>query len=370
VAQATLARLTVCYQLKDAEDDLDELDLPSKLTRTDKVRDVLEDIDNYLIRKLGASGLPLAYVVRDSVALPADDEGYGMPTVTEEMINRGPHTGMYYELDTKEVWQMIRHVTHGGPGWSWVQGYQRTTDGRQAYLAIKTHYLGESYSTRVRAAADNTIESAYYDGKSRSFTFERYCEVLKAAFTDIETTGEEVSETRKVRILLQGIQDQRLLHAKTQVLATPALKATFESALNFIAQFLDDKKSHDTGNRGNQRNISSVNRSSGGRGGPGRGHGRGTGRNGARGRAQRTGRSSSKVEDKYYPYNEWVKLTPEQQQKVRELKAERDKRRSVQSVERNVKPRTDNESIQPDTSSKNSEIGAIMSQRKPASRDL
>jgi hypothetical protein len=150
---------------------------------------------------------------------------------------------------------MIRHVTHGGPGWSWVQSHQRTTNGRQAYLAIKTHYLGESYSTRVRAAADSNIDSAYYDGKSRSFTFERYCEVLKAEFTDIETTGEEVSETRKVRVLLQGIQNQRLSTAKTQVLVTPALKETFESALNFIAQFLDDKKSHDTSNRGSQRSF-------------------------------------------------------------------------------------------------------------------
>jgi hypothetical protein len=74
------------------------------------------------------------------------------------------------------------------------------------YLTIKTQYLGESYSTRVRAATDSTIESAYYDGKSRLFTFERYCEVLKAAFTDIETTGEEVSETRKVRILYKVIK--------------------------------------------------------------------------------------------------------------------------------------------------------------------
>jgi hypothetical protein len=64
-AQATLARLAICYRLKDAED----IDLPGKLTRIDKVRDVLEIMDNYLFRKLGSSGLPLAYVVRDTVAL-------------------------------------------------------------------------------------------------------------------------------------------------------------------------------------------------------------------------------------------------------------------------------------------------------------
>jgi hypothetical protein len=49
------------YLLYEAE----EVDLPTKLTQTDKVRELLEDLDNYLIRKLGSSGLPLAYVVRE-----------------------------------------------------------------------------------------------------------------------------------------------------------------------------------------------------------------------------------------------------------------------------------------------------------------
>jgi hypothetical protein len=163
-----------------------------------------------------------------------------------------------------------------------------------------------------------------------------------------------------------------LQQAKSQVLATPALKANFESALNFIAQFLDDKKYYDSGNRGNQRNVVSVTRGQNtGRGGPGRGHGRTGGRTG-RGRGQRSGRANLKVEDKYCPYAEWVKLSPEQQQKVRDLKADRDKRRNVQPVERNVKQRSDieannNEAV---VQTKQSEVGAMMSQRKPINREL
>jgi hypothetical protein len=68
-------------------------------------------------------------------------------------------------------------------------------------------------------------------------------------------------------------------------------------------------------------------------------------------------------------HNEWVKLSPEQQQKVRDLKAERDERRNVQQVAQNVKPKTDNEGKEGD-STKNSTVGAIMSQRKPFSREL
>jgi hypothetical protein len=113
------------------------LDLPSKMTRIDKVREVLEDIDNYLIQKRGGSGLPLAYIVREEVHLPLVDPGYGLPTLLDEMVARGPHFGQYYQPDNIEVWQVIRHVKHGGPGWSWVQEFQRTSNGRLAYLAIK-----------------------------------------------------------------------------------------------------------------------------------------------------------------------------------------------------------------------------------------
>jgi hypothetical protein len=274
------------------------------------------------------------------------------------------------------VWQVVRHVTHGGPGWSWVQGFQRITDGRAAYLALKSHYLGEAYSSRIRAAADNTIDSSYYDGKSRSFTFEKYCEVLKAAFTDIEVSGEEVSETRKVRVLLHGIRDKRLDTAVSQVMATPALRDTFESALNFIARFADEMKSLDTSGRAQQmRNVSAVNIRRGGRG-SGRGFASGTRGGGSAGRSGGRAGSNShkkiKVEDRYYPYEEWKLLDEDQQKQVCAFKAQRDasKKRGANSVEtnRNIKPQPE---VSEKAGTRPSEIGAVMSNRKPAAnRDL
>ena len=45
---------------------------------------------------------------------------------------------------------------------------------------------------------------------------------------DLESTGEHISEERKVRILLNGILDNCLEAAKNQVLAMQALHDTFE----------------------------------------------------------------------------------------------------------------------------------------------
>lgn len=396
VANATLPVLTDCYKLQDQHKAEDEkkIDLPGKLTNIDKIRQVLENIDDYLSRARGESNIPLLYIVRDSSALPPVDDGYGNPTFDAEMIERGPHTGTYYQRDNITVWNVIRHVTHEGPGWSWVSEHQRTCNGRAAYQSIKAHYLGDQFTARLRASADSVLETAFFDGKSRSFTFERYCESLQMAFTDIEGTGEPVSESRKLRVFLQGIIDPRLQSAKSQVLATPSLQS-YNAAVNFTAQFLEQRQSLQQGsNRNNTRNISAFDRNNrGGRTGRGdhrqgfRGSGRGYQGRGRSGRGQRTGRGwqgrhngnqSPPLTDAYMPPEEWSKLTSEQQQKVRQLRSDRDARRNVQVITRNVKQRTDDGTVvtamtnATSIDSVTTGIGATMSQRntKPNQRDV
>jgi hypothetical protein len=126
-AEAPLARLTNVYRLKEVEDEEadDELKLPSTLTKIDEVRVTLEDLDDYFRRKLGNSGAPLAYVTRDDPGFPVKDPGFGLPTFAEEMIARAPHTGAVYQRDNNAVWNVIRHVTHGGPAWNWVSAHNR-----------------------------------------------------------------------------------------------------------------------------------------------------------------------------------------------------------------------------------------------------
>jgi hypothetical protein len=154
-------------------------------------------------------------------------------------------------------------------------------------------------------------------------------------------SGEEISKTRKVRVLLHGIRDRRLETAVSQVMATPALRDMLESALNFTVQFADKMKLLDTSGKAQQmRNVSIVQSRKGGQG-SGRGATVG-GRGGATpGRTGgRTGGNTRiiKVEDRYYPYKEWKLLTHDQQQtQVRAYKAQRDatKKRGANSVETN-----------------------------------
>jgi hypothetical protein len=53
--------------------------------KTDKVREVIENIESVLLNLKGINSVPLLYVVRDLVALPTGvgddiDPGFGLPT--------------------------------------------------------------------------------------------------------------------------------------------------------------------------------------------------------------------------------------------------------------------------------------------------
>jgi hypothetical protein len=125
---------------------------------------------------------------------------------------------------------------------------------------MKMHYLGYQFVALIRATANNVMETAFYDGKSQTFTFERYCKTLKLAFTAIDGTRglrENYGSPSKY-------YRNSLVQCKV-VLASPNLQ-TYSSAVHFTAQFLDQRQSLNslsTG-RNNTRNISAFNRSYGG----------------------------------------------------------------------------------------------------------
>ena len=84
------------------------------------------------------------------------------------------------------------------------------------------------------------METAFYDGRSRNFTYEKYCEILVQAFNDIEETGEEVTEERKMRTFLKGLNDPRCESAKNTIRLTTSLRNSVANAMDMVAEVLGD----------------------------------------------------------------------------------------------------------------------------------
>lgn len=357
---ATIARLNAMWLYKTrVEEEDNDVDLPDKLVKVDNIRQVLENIDHYLRTKRGVHGSPLAYITRPLEGLPANDPGFATPSIDEELIDRTEHAGDTFTTDNAAVWSVIRHVTHDGPGWNWVSSHARRLNGRNAYFALRSHYMGTSYEQLMKSNADKILETAYYDGRSRNFTFESYSERLNRAFTDLAEVGEDVPQDRQVRIFLKGIRAPNLQVPKSVVMSNSTLRSSFILARDYLSEFKNETENIESAARG--RSINAVNSSgrgggrSSGRGRGGRhssrgGRGRGDGRGGRSGRSGGRGRSSvDDMTDRYYPPHEWDTLTHEQQQRVRDLRADRDRRRGVVAATntRNTRPRYDNNSPNP-----------------------
>ena len=343
VATATAPRLKSLwddrFELENPYKETNKEDIknPALLTKVDEVRQMIEDLDHVLTNRLGKGGSPLAYITRAVVDLPEvtpgdADPGFGLPSRHAELVRRTRHEGPDYRADNKTVWAIIRQITHGGPGWNWVTRFSRTEDGRGAYIAIKTHYFGESFVTRTVTRADATIESLYFDGKGRNYTFEKFCEQLNRAYADLDENGEPLTEAKKVRRFLQSVKDPRLEAAKNTIMVTATLRDNLTGAMSHMADALDMSKTTTK-----TRTISATQTGGrGGRGGRGRGRGGRAGRGGrsgrgrgGRGRGRGRGGSGTSAFDhsnpgRSYSPAEWRTLSPDEMAKCRAARAAAD----------------------------------------------
>lgn len=296
-ADMTMQRLNSVHLHFQNEKEQPEATPPEKIIKVEDVRTNIEALDSYLHNAFGETFLPLAYLVRDEVALPDVDPGFGLPSFHEEMVQRGDHEGTAFQRDNVALWNVISQMTHGGFAWSWVSMYARTRNGREAYIALKTHYLGDSYQARIRAASDAVLQKTYFDG-ARSFTFESYITALQKALTDLEATGEAVAEERKVRVLLRGITSANLQSAVNAVNANRHLKSNYDATVNFLAEANDTLKAMASA----KRNVSAVS---------GTASKKSDKKNGDK------KNKKQKLTTGYMKHNDWWKLTEEQRNEIR-----------------------------------------------------
>jgi len=299
---------------------------PAPMVKVDDIKKTLEDIDNVLNKRRGLGGSLLAYITKDTLTLPEHtpgevDQGFCQPSREAELIRRTRHDGPAYRQDNMAVWAIIRHVAHGGPAWAWVSSFGRHQNGRAAYRALKTHYFGDSFTTRVVTKADAIIENLYWDGRAKNYPLEKFFEQLNKAHTDLDENGEPITEAKKVGRLLQSIRDPRLDAAKNTIMISEAHKENLEASMSHLAQALDMIKTTTV----SIRNISTTHthggwgQGRGSQGGPWRGRGNARGGRfgrGGRGRGRGRGRGGRRASafdpndpGRSYSLPEWMSLS-------------------------------------------------------------
>ena len=66
----------------------------------------------------------------------------------------------------------------------------RQQDGRGAYYALKSHYMGSDFVNKEKLLAETQLETLNWNGKARNFTWEKFISRLTSAFADLAENGD------------------------------------------------------------------------------------------------------------------------------------------------------------------------------------
>ena len=194
-----LQRLWTYKELEEARDNSPPY--PDKYTTSKTARETLENMLEWIDASVGTEDIPLSYIIRDDEETPSiNDDPYpiGNPTFKQELIRRAEHGNEIYHINNEKVWKMVRHVTHGTDAWPFVKSFHRTRDGRSAIFALRSQYMGGEFVNKVKIEADTQLETIFWSGKARNFTWDQFTSRITSAFEDLAQFDEPKSDEEKV----------------------------------------------------------------------------------------------------------------------------------------------------------------------------
>jgi hypothetical protein len=347
--------------LRDWEDAHKPADPPEKIINPKDWNKTLEGIEEYLRGCLGVTKIPLAYVVRDTEAIVDDpDAGIatrGWPSLQDELINRAPITtgannthSVTYLTDRATVYDKIAALTRDKACWTYVKPFQRTRDGRAAFLALRDHYLGENMVDAMASAAERALTTLKYIGEKRRWNFEAYASAhveQHGILEGLASKGQHVGldERTKVRYLMDGITTKDLDNVRTQILSDPQIRSDFARCVTLYKDYLTAVH-NTTGSPVGTTNVSAVN---------------------ARGNGTPTATPTitlheRDIKDRYYSHKEYLSISPKGRKKLKRIRDERGYQPTSSK-----KPRTDSAMVKAIATSVIAQIEAANAQTEVAS---
>jgi hypothetical protein len=311
-----------------------------------KTMDALQD---YFSCVLGETKAPLAYVIRDVAEVPdeANDPPANYDTPENEMIARMPHQDPQgvdlptYIHDRSKVWQTMSVICRDDKCWTYVKPFQRSRDGRGAFQALHTHYLGANHVNNMANVAESKLALAKYYGEKRRYNFESYISTLNEQFQILNNLRRYgyagIDEASKVRRLNSGIKTDKLDAPKAQIMSSRALQDSFDDSVGLYQDFIAQSRPQGDNTEFNVSYLEGGGGDGGqARGGRGRGGGRYNGRGGGRGgRGGRGGGgrggghkrkhagNGGDVQDRHYSPKEYAELSSDQKSQLKTLRTAR-----------------------------------------------
>ena len=243
----------------------DEPEIP-KITKALPIIKWTEAFRDYLHRVIGSRTTPLAYVIRTVVLVPPIGwQTAGTPHSAEcgaiemELIARASHGHPLFREDNALVCYKLEEATRGTSCAASIKPFQRTRNGRDAWLALSNQYAGKDKWEAEIKRHEQLSHTRKWKGQS-NFNLERFIAQHRNAFVSMQAAAEQVTcqlpnEHSRVGYLLDAIEcnDAGLQAAMASIKTDQGptgMRNDFEAAATHLLPYDPvQKKRADTGKR-------------------------------------------------------------------------------------------------------------------------
>ena len=237
----TLDRIERYEWFKQAEKDYKEPSELLNLAKVKKIQDFIDDFPDHLYKYSGQVDRPLSYIIRELVDIPDEDDDppFGeidteYTSLRDEVAARASLAGNHFANDNASVFQLLNDAIVAHPHVkAWIKDYQRRRNGRDAWIAFRTHYRGQSEMETIQVQAEQRLDKLVYRGEKPRYNFETHVSNHRKAHNDfLKASGTPLQETVKVRKLTSSLQTAELKTAKSTIAAIETLRTNFDECVN------------------------------------------------------------------------------------------------------------------------------------------
>ena len=200
---------------------------------------------DFLSCVVGVRCIPLSYVIRDDVAVPAaapallpnlpHSEEHG--SVQGELVARASHDHALFRDDNQSVYHHIEAAMRGTQYAATVKRFQAAKNGRGAFLALSNQHAGADKWQEVIDNAKEAIQTTKWKGQN-NFPLSKYVAIHRGEYQNMEDASAHVAfqlpnDRTRVRDMLNNIEngDPELQAAMAGVRHDDALMEDFEAAV-------------------------------------------------------------------------------------------------------------------------------------------
>lgn len=269
--------------------------------------EVKAHIASLLATRIGMSGIPLSYLIRDTRQEWKDTEH--IVSLQTRRTATKLHSGSSFDLDNGELYRILSNVFSSTTLEDVIRAQQKSQNGVTAWKKITDNVEGANYHSELKRQGDAVIENAFFD-PTKNFSFERYFQAHVKSHEIHAAALDPVPEWRKINGFMKGVKCTQLQDDYRNIKDDTRFQnfTAFYNKMNENYRMLVEQKiikpvsifKRKISQLGTETDTTSG-RGRGGRGGRngGRGRGRFNGR-GRGGRGRQTGRNSGRGRGRGY----------------------------------------------------------------------